>query len=229
MSIDQVLATQKEIAQGKAAATQLDGLDRPLVLFSRILVENYMEREVLAAEMAVLEKQLAESLEEAKKGAWKRRGVEVKETVPVATLRAKIADVAAKGAALVVSAATAQGIIDEYRQWEIQDTEMAAWLIGGPTPAHIRQRQEAEQAALLEGCVSLLLPVRAITLQAPRATKEEVATEEWVQMTAAEYLDTLKPPPELEEEIVVPMAVETTTPGWITRFMAKAKAKAKVA
>jgi len=228
MTVDQVLAMQKDVIQGKVAAAQLDGLERPLLLFSRLLVENYLERDVLAAEMAELEKQLAISLEEAKKGAWKRRG-ETKDTVPVATLRAKIAEITTKVVGLVSSAAEAQSIIDDYRQWEAKEVALAMWKAGGSKPDFIRLREEAEKAAFLEGCVSLKLPVRTITLPIPVKETEEIPTEEWVQMTAEEYLDTLKPTPEVEEEVVMPDATDTITPGWITRLMAKAKAKAKVA
>jgi hypothetical protein len=210
--IDQILALQKEIVQGRAVT--LPSMDKYLLWFSRLLAENLVKRDSLAADRAALDVRMAAALEEGKMNAWKRK--DKKESASVQTIQKEIADLDGKMEALVKEAAPAQKAVDVFKRWEKEDEDILQWKNGGPEPEHIRLREEANLAYLRSGCVSLRFDP-SHPVWSPH--KEETAEESWINMTPESYLETLKPKPKPVGEVVeeIPSGFGGT-PAWMLRF-----------
>ena len=198
--------------------------DETRVWFGQHYAEYDAKREAYLATVAALEVQLIEETAVAKKGAWKfARGAQLKEGSGVTSLRTKIAEVAKAIAALDGDNKTIKKIVDEYRVSDAQEAEFQLWLAGGPKPAYLRQRDEAERAEFLRDCTVLKLPTRGapytFTLPVEEPEEEEMGEPvEWVTMSAEDYLKSLIPPRHLQEEVVV---FKPSTPGRTSRLAAR--------
>ena len=195
---------------------------QPIVWFAGRFSDYMRQRAVLEEKAAEAEKQLTAALEEAKKGAWKRKGLETKETIPVSAARKQSDDIAAKLAELDRCFQTTKTIIEDERRLESESNALNAWVHGdGPMPAFIRQRQKEEEAELEKGCVSLKLPIKTITL----TNRETIEVEVPAEWTSAPVAMT----PDIEET----PHVDDVFPGigctsvWIARFVAEKKEKEK--
>lgn len=176
--------------------------------------------------------QLTAALEEAKKGAWKFQGRKNPEE-PSLVLRARKELVSINDSMLAVDKEyeTTAKIIAELRAWDREELEFRQWCAGGPKPASVRRHQEAEMAEMMAGCVSLKLPVRGqpYTFNWPKPVVEkevEPEPEEWIAMSAEEYLQSLMPKPVVYEEPVAftPLQIKKT-PTFFNRFIANRKAR----
>jgi len=196
---------------------------QPIVWFASRYADYMRQRLVLEGKAGEAEKQLAAALEEAKKGAWKRKGADMKETIPVAAARKQVEDITAKIAELDRCYQSTKTIIDDERRVERETNALDAWVHGsGPMPDFIRQRQKQEEAALMKGCVSLKLPIKTITMKI-REEVEEPA--EWTSNTSPEPSKSPEPEP-LTPHIDDVFPGIGCTSVWIARFMAEKKARA---
>jgi len=189
-----------------------------------------LKLEDLEAEKALAEQQLAEALEEAKKGAWKWQGrKDAAEPAPVLAARRALASNVAASAALEKEYASTKTVIAEIRDEEMKDIEFKAWLSGGPKPEFIRLSQEAERKEMLEGCITLSLRTDRLHRLLPEADAEAEAEAEdpaWWSMTVAQYIDSLlvkekekgKEKEKVKEKVLISSRMETTS-SWIQRFV----------
>lgn len=210
--IDQIIALQKEIVQGHDVA--LPSMDKYILWFSRLLAENLVKRDALAAERAALDVRMAAALEEGKVNAWKRK--DKKESASVQAINKEIADLGLRMDALIQEAAPAQKAVDVYKRWEKENEDTQQWKTGGEEPEHIRRREEAELARLRSGFVTLRFDPNH-PVWSPR---QEEQKETWVNITPESYLETLKPKPKPVGEIVEEQLCEGP-PAWMLRYRKK--------
>jgi len=197
--------------------------DSPVAWFAGRFADYTLQRSALEIKAAEAEIQLAAALEDAKKGAWKRKGLDMKETSSVSTIRAQIADVASKIAELDRCYQSTKAIIEDERRMEREANALDAWVHGsGPMPDFVRQRQKQEEAEFVKGCVSLKLPIKTITIKNRMAVEEVPA--EWSASTSSKV-------PSISEPEPLTPHVDDVFPGigctsvWIARFMAEKKAR----
>ena len=207
--IDQIIALQKEIVLGRAVT--LPSMDNYVRWFSRLLAENLVKRDTIAADRAALDVRMAAALEEGKVNAWKRK--DKKESASVQTINKEISDLDLKMETLVKEAAPAQKAMDVYKRWEKENEDVLQWSGGSD---HIRLREEYELKHLRSDCVALRFDPNH-PVWSPY--DEEKAEETWVKMTPESYLDTLKPKPKPVGEIVEEQqAYGSGTPAWMLRY-----------
>jgi hypothetical protein len=89
---------------------------QPVAWFAGRYADYMRQRSILEEKAAEAETQLAAALEEAKKGAWKRKGLEMKETIPVAGARKQVDDLTAKMAELDRCYQSTKTIIEDERR-----------------------------------------------------------------------------------------------------------------
>ena len=185
----QLLDIQKAILQGQNL-TLPDNIDSIFAWFLRELAENLIAREKVIADRDILETRLLAAQEEGKKNAWKRAGLEKKETSSIQSLRKEQAENDAKMAALIQSATSAQKVFDIYSRWDSEEADIRLWMRGGPEPEHIRLREEAERSMLRADCVSIRYDPAHPVWSRP---KKKVPTEDWVTITPEAYLAKMMP------------------------------------
>jgi len=185
----QLLEIQKAILQGQNL-TLPDNIDSIFAYSLRELAENILAREKMLADRAILDARLLAAQEEGKKNAWKRAGLEKKETASIQSLRKELADNDAKMAALIHSATPSQKIFDTYTRWDSEEADVRLWMGGGPEPEHIRLREEAQRAMLRAECESIRYNSAHPVWSRPQ---KQVPSENWVTITPEAYLATLMP------------------------------------
>lgn len=215
--IDQIIALQKEIVQGRDA--MLPAMDKYILWFSRLLAENLVKRDALVAERAALDVRMAAALEEGKVNAWKRKDKEKKESASVQSINKEIADLGLRMDALIQEAAPAQKAVDVYKRWEKENDDTSQWKNGGDEPEHIRRREEAELARLRSGFVALRFDPNH-PVWSPDQEDQENQKETWVNITPDSYLETLKPKPTPVSEIMEEQLCEAP-PTWMLRYRKK--------
>lgn len=190
--------------------------------FSRELEENMTKRASVVAEKETLDTRMVAAMEEGKLNAWKRKGIEKKETATVQTLNKEIAANQAKMAALVQEAAPAQRIIDTFTRWDLEASAMHEWSSSNyttPEPDHIRQREQATIAHLRTDCVPIRFdPDHPLWSPSPCEADKKGPTEFWTSITPAAHLELLNPKVEKKVEEVVPVNVGAGTPAWMHAF-----------
>ena len=217
ITMNQIIALQKEIVRGCANALP-EEVNEYIAYVTRALAENLVKRDTLATERAELDVRLAAALEEGKVNAWKRKGLEKKETASVQTINKEIAANDARLSALILEANAPQKAFDTFCGWEKENADMAAWSAGGSEPEHVRRREEKDLAHLRAGCVT----IRVDPTHSVWKTTEPTETETWVGMSASSYLDTLMPKKvEVEEVVVTPIYRSGGTPNWMLNFRKK--------
>jgi len=210
--IDTLIALQKEIVQGHDVV--LPTMEKYVLWFSRLLAENLVKRDTLAADRAALDVRMAAALEEGKVNAWKRK--DKKESASVQAINKEISDLDLKMEALVKEASPAQKAIDVYKRWEKENEDV---IQRGGRSEHIILREEYELKHLRSDCVALRFDPNH-PVWSPY--DEEKVEETWVNMTPESYLESLKPKPKPVGEIVEEQqAYGSGTPVWMLRYRKK--------
>jgi len=210
--IDTLIALQKEIVQGHDVV--LPTMEKYVLWFSRLLAENLVKRDTLAADRAALDVRMAAALEEGKVNAWKRK--DKKESASVQAINKEISDLDLKMEALVKEASPAQKAIDVYKRWEKENEDV---IQRGGRSEHIILREEYELKHLRSDCVALRFDPNH-PVWSPY--DEEKVEETWVNMAPESYLESLKPKPKPVGEIVEEQqAYGSGTPVWMLRYRKK--------
>ena len=234
-----------KVREAAAALTELDqqlaalqnqtvGSEETMLYFAKSFATYTLKLEALTAARTTADKQLADALEESKKGAWKWQGrKDAGEPAPLLAARKEIAALVTQSEALEKSYSSTKVIIEDHRAEELKDIEFKAWLAGGPKPEFVRLSQEKERDELLKGCVVLKLPTKgmyqitATPIVAEGDTEAErpegMSDPDWWCMTMEEYiakhvLPPLEPMKEKEKEKTVTFKAKPATTSWLVGF-----------
>ena len=213
----------KHDADVAALTSKLQEASETKIWFARRYAQYLIRRDALQETKRATDQQLATTLEEEKKGAWKwKGGRRPTDSAAVATLREHLVAIDAATKACEAEHKDTLKIIEEYRSTELRDAEFVAWTMGGPKPEFIRKRQEEEHSEREAGCVTLKRQPRMVFI--PPTEEEEPS--DWICMTIDQYLESLTPKP-VEE--IVDTYTQTTTSlsphSWIPRLIKAQRAR----